>query len=218
VGVSKKLSSMKKNIYLFSISSHPDAISVNSLDVKLLKPDIDFAQYDYFIITSKQTSKALKQYKDIDLKPALCVSVASAASYEEIGGKVLDIGGGYGDNLVDKIKQYKKTTKWLYLSAKVVASDFVDVCKKDGYDIKDIVVYESGCSKAIDDIVIGENPILIFTSPSSVKCFLKKHTIEMNSKIIVIGKTTAKALPKGLKYTISDTTTINSCIDIAKNL
>ena len=53
---------MPKQIYLFSISSHPDAKSVNSLDIKLLKPEIDFLKYDYFIVTSKQTSEALKQY------------------------------------------------------------------------------------------------------------------------------------------------------------
>ena len=205
-------------IYLFSISSHPDAISVNSLDITFFKPEIDFSQYDYLIITSKQVSQALQQYEReefIDL-PALCVSVQSAKSYENLGGKILDIGGGYGDNLIDKIRSYPKEKRWLYLRAKVVASDFVDICKKDGYFIDEVILYESACSKAIEEVEVKNEAILIFTSPSSVKCYLQKHRFLQNQDIIVIGKTTAKALPEGVKYILSDKTSIESCIAIAK--
>ncbi len=203
-------------IYLFSISSHPNAVSINSLAITFLKPAIDFSKYDYLIVTSKQTSEALKQYeKDNYLnKPALCVSVASAASYEHLGAKVLDIGGGYGDNLVDKIKAYPEETKWLYLRAKIVASDFVATCKNDGYDIDEAVVYESDCSQEILNARVEDDATLIFTSPSSLKCFLKNSSIKETHNIIVIGKTTAKALPQGVEYQISKETTIKSCMEL----
>ena len=218
MGVSESFSPMSKPIYLFSISSHVDAISVNSLDITLFEPNINFTQYDYFIITSKQTSEALKQYVKPELKPALCVSIASAKSYEELDGKVLDIGGGYGDNLIDKIHQYPKNTKWLYLRAKTVASDFVSTCKDDGYEIDEVVVYESDCSKDILHVRVQSDATLIFTSPSSIKCFLKNHTIKQANKVIVIGKTSAKALPDNIEYIISEKTTIDSCMDIASEL
>ena len=208
---------MSKPIYLFSISSHPNAVSVNSLAITFFKPQIDFSKYDYLIITSKQTCEALKQYETRDYidKKALCVSVASATSLESLGGTVLDIGGGYGDNLVDKIKSYPKDIKWLYLRAKVVASDFVEVCKDDGYDIDEVIVYESDCSQKILDVEVEDKSILIFTSPSSLNCFLKTHEISHKSTVIVIGKTTAKAIPKDIKFTLSKETTIESCMEIA---
>lgn len=211
---------MSKSIYLFSISSHPNAISVNSLSINFLKPSINFSKYDYLIITSKQTSEALQQYEIQDYinKKALCVSVASANSYETLGGTILDIGGGYGDNLVDKIKSYPKDTKWLYLRAKVVASDFVTVCKRDGFRIDEEVVYESECSQDILDVEIEDESILIFTSPSSLNCFLKTHEISQLSKVIVIGKTTAKAVPKNTEYVLSKETTIDNCMEIASKL
>jgi len=211
---------MSKPIYLFSISSHPNAISVNSLTITFLKPSIDFSKYDYLIITSKQASEALKQYEKQEYidKKALCVSVASAASYESLGGTVLDIGGGYGDNLVDKIKSYPKDTKWLYLRAKVVASDFVEVCKTDGFNIDEEIVYESDCSQEILDVEVKDESILIFTSPSSLNCFLKTHEINKKSKVIVIGKTTAKAVPKNTEYILSKETSIDSCMEIASKL
>jgi len=139
---------MSKPIYLFSISSHPHAKSINSLDVTFFKPEIDFSKYDYLIITSKQACEALKQYeqKEYIHMPALCVSKQSALSYEKLGGKVLDVGAGYGDNLVEKIKSYPKDKKWLYLRAKIVASEFVSTCQDDGYNIDETVVYKSDCS------------------------------------------------------------------------
>ena len=209
-----------KPIYLFSISSDENAISVNSLDIHFFKPPINFNQYDYFILTSKQASEALKQYDRSDYrdKKALCVSVQSALAYEKIGGSILETGGGYGDDLVKNISSYPKATKWLYLRAKVVASDFVSTCKRDGYNIDERVVYESVCSQDIKEIKLQSESILIFTSPSSVKCFLQTHTISNNSKVIVIGQTTALALPENIKYIVSEERTIKSCIKIAKNL
>ena len=201
--------------YLFSISSHRDAININSLSINLFKPKINFDDYNYLIITSKQASKVLEQYDKNNYisKKALCVSKQSALSYEKLGGDILDIGAGYGDNLVDKIKQFPKTTSWLYLRAKVVASDFVAICNADGYNIDEIIVYESDCSQDILECEVEDDANLIFTSPSSVKCFLKNKTIKPTHKVIVIGKTTAKALPKGINFIISDETTIKSCME-----
>ena len=207
---------MKKNIYLFSISSHKDAIGINPLHIKFLHPDIQFDNYDYLIITSKQISKALLDYdtKLFKDKKALCISRASAKSYEEIGGKVLDIGKGYGDTLVESIKAYPKSTKWLYLRAKVVASDFVKKCNEDGYNIDEVILYESRCSENMKKLFIDEAATLIFTSPSSVNCFLEHNMIKDSHKIIVIGKTTAKALPNPKRCIIANDTTIDSCIEL----
>ena len=94
---------MTKNVYLFSTSSHPNVISVNSLDITFLKPEIDFSKYDYFIITSKQACRALELYDEKILKPALCISKATAEAYENLGGKVLALGLGYGDNLSNEV-------------------------------------------------------------------------------------------------------------------
>ncbi len=211
---------MSKPIYLFSTSSHPDAISINSLEISFLKPDIDFSNYDYLIITSKQSVKALKQYAQEDYIniPALCVSAKTASSYEALGGKLLDTGGGYGDNLRTKIQEFPKETKWLYLRADVVASNFAELCIKDGYLIDGKIVYKSGCSKEIKEVKAEAGSVLIFTSPSSVECFLKTHDLSKTYKVVVIGRTTAKALPDGVKYTISDETTIESCIRSAERL
>lgn len=208
---------MSKKIYLFATSKSEYAINVKSLDVRCLKPDIDFTKYDYLIITSKQTVKALEQYekKDFIDIPALCVSAKTANLYNEFGGKILAIGDGYGDNLVEKIKEFPKDTKWLYLRAELIASDFVQRSRDIGYQIDEKILYVSECSKEILDVRVNDDSTLIFTSPSSIECFLKNNTIHPDAKVIVIGKTTANLLPNSIKYIISEHTSIESCMELA---
>lgn len=208
---------MPKKIYLFATSKSEHAINIKSLDVRFLKPDIDFSRYDYLIITSKQTVKALEQYdkKDFLDIPALCVSVKTANAYKEFGGKILAIGDGYGDNLVKNIEEFSKETKWLYLRAELIASDFVQRSRDNGYLIYEEILYVSECSQEILDVRVNDDSTLIFTSPSSIECFLKNNSIHPDAKVIVIGKTTANILPEGIKYMISENTSIESCIESA---
>jgi len=209
--------SMQKQIYLFSTSKNSNATCIKSLDVKFLKPEIDFNKYDKLIITSKQTVKALKAYdkKSFINISAISVSTKTAGAYEDFGGKVINIGNGYGDSLNEIIKKYPKETRWLYLRAKIVASDFVQRTKDEGYNIDEEILYSSECSQEILDAKIIDDSTLIFTSPSCIECFLKNNTINQNAKIIVIGKTTAMALPKDIKYYVSEKTSIDSCIELA---
>ena len=211
---------MNKQIYLFATSKHPDAISSKSLQVRFLKPKIDFSKYDYLIITSKQTVKGLDKYnkKEFINIPALCVSPKTATAYENFGGNILDIGDGYGDNLVKNIFSFSKSTKWLYLRAEVIASDFVQKCQADGYKIDEEILYVSECAKEGQDVDVDRASILIFTSPSSIECFLKTHEITKEDIVVVIGKTTAKALAKDITYYVSQKTSIESCIELALTL
>ena len=207
-------------IYLFSISSHKDAIHVNPLKITFFQPEIDFSDIDYLILTSKQAVKALQNYdkKEYITKKALCISKATAKAYEEIGGEVLDIGKGYGDTLVEKIQNYPLSTRWLYLRAEIVASDFVSILQQQGYDIQEKIVYKSECSQKILHVNVANDAILIFTSPSSVRCYLQHHTFLSTQHIIVIGKTTAKTIPQTHNYILSEDTTVQSCIEIAKKI
>ena len=207
-------------IYLFSISSHPEAIHIDPLSITFFTPQIDFTNIDYLIITSKQAVKALQNYDKTSYmnKKALCISKASAKAFEEIGGEVLTVGKGYGDTLYETIKNYPQTTKWFYLRAETVASDFAQRLRDEGYSISEATLYKSECSADILQAEVPADAILIFTSPSSVQCYLQTHSFEDTQNIVVIGKTTAKTIPNGFNYIVSDDTSVQSCIDIAKKL
>ncbi len=207
---------MSKKVYLFATSKSDEAISIKSLDVAFLKPSIDFSKYDYLIITSKQTIRALEAYDKnsfINI-PAICVSSKTAFYWEKFGGRVLGYGNGYGNTLIKNIKELSKEKRWLYLRAKEIASSFVKIAREDGYNIDEQILYESRCSDEILKVRVEAGSTLIFTSPSSVECFLKNNFIDPSSKVIVIGTTTAKALPNGVEYLISQKTTIESTLEL----
>ncbi len=190
---------------------------VISLHVKFLKIKIDFDRYDYLIITSKQAVAALEAFNpNWKNKSVLAISSATANAVIRAGGTLLDVGDGYGDNLGGIICSYPKTTRWLYTRAKEIASDFVSVCIKSGFFVDEKIVYETSCAQAILQADIPGKATLIFTSPSSVRCFLKTHDLARFSHIIVIGQTTARALPLHVKYIVADEPTVESCIKKAK--
>lgn len=211
---------MLRPIYLFSTSSHPEAIHIPSLEIEYLKPTIDFSSYDALIITSKQVSHAVCMYEKERYihMPALCVSTQSAEAYRVLGGNILEVGSGYGDDLAKIIQEYPKEMRWLYLRAEEVASDFVFTCQKLGYRIGEAVVYRSRCSSQIEECMVNEEAILIFTSPSSIECYLKTHSLLPSQEVVVIGKTTAAALPSKTKIHVAPDRTVQSCIEVAKSL
>ncbi|WP_428738106.1 uroporphyrinogen-III synthase [Sulfurimonas sp.] len=211
---------MSKKIYLFSTTPYLDTIHINSLNTRFFTPNIDFSKYDYLIISSKQVAKALEQY-DIKAyidKPALCVSEQTAKSFEVLGGEVLERGEGYSDTFIKLITKYPKEAKWLYLRAKETASDFVNQIRELDYFIDEAIVYETSCSQEILDVQIENDAVLIFTSPSSVKCFLQTHQLSEQNSLVTIGKTTAKALPNGMKYKTASLQSIESCVELARKL
>ena len=210
---------MAKPIYLFSISSHSDTVNINSLDITVLKPTINFLEYDYLIATSKQVSVALQQYSaEYKKRKILAISNATAESLKKIGCNILEVGSGYGDNLSSLIDKYPKNTKWLYLRAKKVASNFVQEQVKKGFLIDEVIVYESKCSKAIEKLPLAIDATLIFTSPSSVKCFMQTNTLLKTHNIIVIGESTKKALPFSIHCNVSKSMSIDACVELAKKL
>ena len=197
-------------IYLFSATPNPKALHVNTLDFDFFQPKIDFSNYDYLVLTSKKAVDALGFYKKEDYIniPALCISRFTKEYYEKFNGKILDVGDGIGSNLQTIINTYPKEKKWLYLRAKEIAGS--------GLDIDEAIVYESRCSDEILNFKLEDKDVtLIFTSPSSVRCFLKNNSLHVEQKVIVIGSTTAKALPTEINYKIPFKTSIDSCLKLA---
>ncbi len=208
---------MQKNIYLFSLTPSEGVTHINSLHVSTFTPDIDFKNYDFLIITSKQILEVLKNYDESWKSLAvLAVAKPTADAVVKAGGKILEYGSGYGDNLAEIITSYPQEKRWLYLRAKEVASDFVFTCKQNGYNIDEEILYETSCSHELLHVSIKDDATLIFTSPSSVECFLKYHDFKETQNIIVIGTTTARAIPLHVKYKIANEPTMQSCIQKAQ--
>ncbi len=209
----------KDTIFLFSKTAHPDVVHVPILTTTFFQPAINLDDYDAIVLTSKQAVTALEKisphWRSL---PVLSVASKTEAMVREAGGILLERGDGYGDSLDDIIVKKYAALRWLYPRPKVVASNFKERVKEQRVFLDDVVVYETACNKACKNISLPEEAVLIFTSPFTVECFLELFTFKTTYKIVVIGKTTAKALPKEIDYVMPDRPDIEACVTLAKQL
>ena len=205
------------SIYLFSKTSYPDVNHVPILTPTYLQPTINFLSYDYIIATSKETITALNKIGNWKDLPVLAISESTADYVKSQGGKVLDIADGYGKSIVTLVEKKYSNLKVLHPHAKVIAFDIEGVLRKKNIKIDSFVVYKTSCSKE-EKVELPSDAICIFTSPSSVNCFLQKYTFLPTYKIVCIGETTASELPKDLVYVLSEKTSVESTILKANSL
>lgn len=205
------------SVFLFSKTSYPDVNHIPILTPTYLQPLINFSSYDYIIATSKETITALNKIGDWKDLPVLAISESTANYVKSQGGKVLDIADGYGKSIVTLVEKNYTDLKALHPHAKVIAFDIEEALIKNDIEIDSFVVYETSCSKK-EKVELPSDAICIFTSPSSVNCFLQKYIFLPTYKIVCIGETTASELPKDLEYVLSEKTSVESTILKAKSL
>jgi uroporphyrinogen-III synthase len=209
----------KNSIFLFSKTSHPDVTHIPILETRFLQPEIDFSRYDAIVLTSKQAVTALEKVSpEWKAVPALCVASKTAEMVREAGGRLLEAGDGYGDSLADIIINKYASYRWLYPRPRVVASDFKERVVNAGVKMDDVIVYETSCNRACQSITLPADATLIFTSPFTIACFLKLFELKASYKVVVIGKTTAQALPNNIKYYMPDETTVDASVLLAQKL
>lgn len=194
-----------------------DVIHIPVLSIVFLTPDIDFDLYEGIIVTSKQAAVALQFYTPHwDKLKVICVGESTASAMKELGARHVDIADGYGVSILEVLSLHEG--RWLYLRPQIIASSWPDRARELGMEIDEVTIYETTCNNDMKEIKIDESGVLIFTSPSSVNCFTKKVDILPTHDVIVIGKTTQKALPLGVKSHLSVQTSVSSCVRMARQI
>jgi len=201
-------------IYLLSNQKFDGVENLPVIEIEYKNIDIDF-DVDYLLFTSKNgvigIDKISNKWKKI---PAICIGAPTANKVRELGGKVEYIANSsYGDDLAKEIIQNFNPSKILFPRAKRVLSNIVEVLKSNNFKIIEKVIYETKCKK-LD--YIPKEGIFIFTSPSTIKCFLSQTTWKPTYKAIAIGTKTASFFDG--EIVTSDIQTIENCIKIAKNM
>lgn len=201
-------------IYLISKTPYPGVIHLPVLRIETLHPPLDFSTYDGIVVTSKQGASALKAYAcDWDALEVVCVGEATAEEMTRLGAKRITTAQGYGESIAGYLAGSDK--KWLYLRPEVIASSWPSSVRSSGVQLDEAVIYRTRCNDAAEPMAVEEDGVLIFTSPSSIECFLKNDHILSTHTVIVIGTTTQKALPNGVKSYLSPDTTVASCVELA---
>ncbi|MCT7651152.1 uroporphyrinogen-III synthase [Aliarcobacter butzleri] len=207
-----------KKIYLLNEQKHEDVENLEVFQIEYIKSDIDLKKYDALVFTSKNGVKAINSFnQDWKNIPSYAIAQKTANTIIKLGGVVEFIGNsGHGNDFAYELKNVLKDKKVLYVKALKTVSNLPNILKENGVFLDEIIAYKTSCKKS--NIILEENSIFIFTSPSSVECFFKQYSWKNSYKAIVIGKTTAEFLPSNINYEISSQTSVEECIKLAKQL
>ena len=200
------------NIYVLSDKKVEGVNNLPIFEIKFISQNIDFSNYDALIFTSKNAIKAIDSInKNWRTKPSYAIAHKTAEVIEEFGGDVAFVGKSkHGDQFAKEILEKFKDEKLLYLRASKVVSNLVDILECD-----EVVIYETVCKKFTQDIKLPKDATIIFSSPSTIKCFLENIEWDKSFKAISIGYTTAKFFPSSIVPTIADDTSLESCVQKA---
>jgi len=211
---------MERTIYLLSPTRREGTCSLPMIRFRQVAEHIDFSSCDTLMFTSKQAvvtadtiDKNWKKY------PSIAIGSATKKQIESLGGKVIyHPKSFYGEVLSQDIATCFSKRKILYLRPKEVSFDSKSFLEKEGIHLEEQIIYETGCIDYTEDEKPVLNAIIIFTSPSTIHCFLKNFTWHESYTAVVIGEATKVHLPPNADYVVADEPLISSCILKAKEI
>jgi len=201
-------------IYLLSPLRKEGTIHLPMIRFSLFPSKIDFSTCDMLLFTSKQAVKSAEALApEWKRYPCLAIGEATAKEIESLGGKVIfQPKSFYAETLSQEIITRFKDKKILYLRPKEVSFDSKAFLAKGGIALQEEIIYETSCIRYDKEEKPGKQAIIIFTSPSTIHCFLKNFQWDESYTAVVIGKATTMHLPAGARYEVADTPTIDACV------
>jgi len=206
---------VSRDIYLLSPTIRDETISLPMIEFQSTSNSIDFSEVDTLLFTSKQGVKeANKISKEWQKYPSIVIGDATQKEVFKLGGKILYTSKKfYGKDLEEVIKKRFFNKNILYLRPKVISYDIASNLS----NIKEAIIYKTSCKRYNLDSKPSKNAIIIFTSPSTIKCFLSNFKWCDDYRAVVIGDSTRSALPSYIQiYYQADKPMIDSCISKAK--
>ena len=210
----------QKSIYLLSPSAREGTISLAMITFSITAKSIDFSKSDTLIFTSKQavlTANSIDEtWKNY---PCIAIGPATKKQIESLGGQVIYFPKEfYGESLSADIASFFSDKKLLYLRPKEISFDSKGFLKKEGIDLEEQIIYETTCIEYTQEQKPVKDAIIIFTSPSTIHCFLKNFAWDESYTAVVIGKATKVHLPPNAHFVVADEPSIAACIKKAQTI
>lgn len=216
----QKIKNSNLNIYILSDKKVKWAKNLPVIKIETIKTNIDFSSYDALIFTSKNAIYSLDSYTHAwKTKPLYVIAPETAKIASDMGGKLKFVGKEkHGNEFAAELIPLLKNKKVLYIRGSRVVSDMVDILHSNDIVCDEAIVYKTVCINFKKKIKLPKKSVIIFSSPSTIECFLKNVTWDPSYKAISIGHTTKKFFPSYIKPTLSETASLDSCVKKAIEL
>lgn len=219
--ISYDLKSLQKNIYILSDKKVQYAKNLPMIETVSINSEKDLSQYEALIFTSKNGVKYCDSLFSHTWRkiPSYAISKDTAKYIKDLNGKLAFSGKEkHGDEFAYELIDHLKGKKVAYLSAESVVSNLIEILHNNKINCEHLPVYKTICREYDKKVKLPSGSIIIFSSPSTIKCFFKKVEWDNSFTAISIGKTTAKYFPKFIDPIIADTPSLKSCVCKALSL
>ena len=175
---------------------------------------------DTLMFTSKQAVLSAERidpsWKNL---PTVAIGPATEKQIRKLGGTVLYRPEEYyGAVLARDLAEKFRKRRILYLRPRKISFDSRTYLAKAGIELREQIIYETHCRHYDSKEAPPEGAIIIFTSPSTIHCFLKNFAWNSSYHAVVIGRATLEHLPDGAKFTVASEPTIDACVAAAREL
>lgn len=204
----------KMNIYILNDKKVKWAQNLPVFAIQPIQQTINLEAYDALIFTSKNAIYAIDALnKTWKKKPAYVIAPQTAKIVKQLKGTLKFAGKEkHGNGFASELKEKLKKQKVLYIRGAEVVSDLVNILNSSEIVCDELIVYETICREFSNKIILPKNATIIFSSPSTIKCFLANCDWDESFKAIAIGKTTAQFFPPHITPIVADTTSLESCV------
>jgi uroporphyrinogen-III synthase len=218
--VINKIKNNNKKIYILSDKKVKYATNLPVINMEYMTPATNLEEYDALIFTSQNAIKAIDSMNPSWKKiPSYVIAPQTAKIVKSLGGTLTFIGQKKnGDEFAQEICETLKGQKVLYIGGTKIVSNLINILNDSGVVCDNLPIYKTVCKKYETKITLPKHSIIIFSSPSTIECFLKNINWSSTFKAVSIGKTTAKYFPEYIKPYISETTSLDSCVQKAQEL
>jgi len=211
---------MSEMIYLLSPMPYEDTIHLPMISFSMLAVDIDFTNYDLLMFTSKQAVKSIEKINpDWKKVPCIAIGEATAQTIISLGGAIVYQPQNFYVKILNKeLVTLFKEKKILYLRPKEVSFDSKAYLETEGIKLDEKIIYETSCNTYDESKKPSYGAIIIFTSPSTIRCFFKSFDWDESYTAVVIGEATKKHLPAYVCVKVASSPQIKACVSKAKEL
>jgi len=211
---------LQRAIYLLSPTPKEGTISLPLIRFSIIKNSIDFSKSDTLLFTSKQAVITANNIDENWKKyPCIAIGPATKKQIETLGGNVIYTPKDfYGESLSADIAQCFSDKKLLYLRPKEISFDSKGFLEKEGIMLEEQIIYETSCIVYDQKQKPVKDSVIIFTSPSTIHCFLKNFVWDESYTAVVIGDATKVHLPKNANFVVADEPSIAACIEKAQTI
>ncbi|KIM11638.1 MAG: hypothetical protein KU37_05460 [Sulfuricurvum sp. PC08-66] len=204
-------------IYVLSDKPVEGAKNLAIFTIQAMQVQPVLTHYDALIFTSKNGVAVLDAmrlpWKKI---PAYAIAPQTAKAIKNRAGNLRYVGKTkHGDSFAHELVPLLAGKRVLYVRGKHVVSSLHTILRTHGIACDEAIVYETVCQTPSKPIVLPKGATIIFSSPSTIHCFLQNVPWDESYHAIAIGRTTAGHFPPHIHPTVADTTSIESCVSKA---